>query len=404
MSIAWQNVSLGEICTTQYGLSVAASEDGTTPILGMRNLQEGRVVLEGLSRACVADSEIESCCLGVGDLLFNRTNSSDLVGKTALVEEPFSEKTVFASYLLRLRVDESFAIPGYVNHFLNSPESEKRLKNMATPGVSQFNINATSLRNHFRILLPSLAEQRRIVSVLDQWDSGIQQLSCLLNAKFGLKQGLMEQMLSGANRFRNFKDEWCSARLSDVTEECNERNRGRLGLESVMAVTKADGIVPMRERTVGASIDRYLVVQKNCFAYNPMRINIGSIARWQGDNDILVSPDYVVFRCKEETKDFPGLDSDFLDHFRRSKLWEKFVMATGNGSVRIRIYYSELSRLKLKLPSLAEQKKIAELLNAMDREIDLLRKQLDLLKLQKKGLMQKLLTGQVRVKLPKGAK
>ena len=66
-----------------------------------------------------------------------------------------------------------------------------------------------------------------------------------------------------------------------------------MGLESVMAVTKADGIVPMRERTIGASIDRYLVVQKNCFAYNPMRINIGSIARWQGEKDILVSPDYI---------------------------------------------------------------------------------------------------------------
>lgn len=256
----------------------------------------------------------------------------------------------------------------------------------------------------YPIVLPPLAEQTAIASVLATWDRGIRQLTDLISVKLRFKQGLMEHILIRANRFRNFKDEWHSVRLSDVTEECNERNRGRMGLESVMAVTKADGIVPMRERTVGASIDRYLVVQKNCFAYNPMRINIGSIARWQGDNDILVSPDYVVFRCKEESKDFPGLDSDFLDHFRRSKLWEKFVMATGNGSVRIRIYYSELSRLKLKLPSLAEQKKIAKLLNAMDREIDLLRKQLDLLKLQKKGLMQKLLTGQVRVKLPKGAK
>ena len=255
-----------------------------------------------------------------------------------------------------------------------------------------------------QVTLPSYEGQVPIASILSTWDRGIRQLSDMVAAKIRFKQGQMQKQFAGNLRFPEFNDRWHSVRLSDVTEECSERNRGRMGLESVMAVTKADGIVPMRERTIGASIDRYLVVQKNCFAYNPMRINIGSIARWQGDKDILVSPDYVVFRCKEESKNFPGLDSDFLDHFRRSKLWEKFVMATGNGSVRIRIYYSELSRLKLNLPSLAEQTKIAKLLNAMDREIELLRKQLDLLKLQKKGLMQKLLTGQVRVKLPKGAK
>lgn len=252
--------------------------------------------------------------------------------------------------------------------------------------------------------MPSYEGQIVIATVLSNWDRAIRQFSDLIAAKLHFKQGLLQKLLTGKLRFPEFDDQWHSVRLSDVTEECNERNRGRIGLESVMAVTKAEGIVPMRERTIGASIDRYLVVQNNCFAYNPMRINIGSIARWQGDNDILVSPDYVVFRCKNESKDVPGLDPEFLDHFRRSKLWAKFVMATGNGSVRIRIYYSELSRLKLKLPSLAEQKQIAKCLNAMEREIELLRKQLELLKLQKKGLMQKLLTGKVRVKLPKGAK
>ena len=143
---------------------------------------------------------------------------------------------------------------------------------MATPGVSQFNINPTALRKHFLIPLPPLDEQRAICDILDAWDRGIRQLADLIAAKVRFKQGLMQQLLTGKRRFNGFNDEWHSVHLKDVAEECEERNRGRLGTESVMAVTKADGIVPMRERTIAADINRYSVVQKDCFAYNPMRL------------------------------------------------------------------------------------------------------------------------------------
>jgi type I restriction enzyme S subunit len=82
---------------------------------------------------------------------------------------------------------------------------------------------------------------------------------------------------------------------------------------------------------------------------------------------------------------------------RRSGIWERFVTAAGNGSVRVRIYFSDLGHLKFKLPSLAEQRRIASFLNAADIEIELLRNQLEAIKQQKKGLMQKLLTGEIRL-------
>jgi type I restriction enzyme S subunit len=252
----------------------------------------------------------------------------------------------------------------------------------------------------FAFSLPPLPEQKAIASVVTTWDRGIRQLSDLIAAKLRFKQGLMQQLLTGRRRFKEFHDKWRTVHLKDVAEECEERNRGRLGTDSVMAVTKAEGIVPMRERTIAADIDRYSVVQKNYFAYNPMRLNIGSIARWSGDRDVLVSPDYVVFHCKKPTEGRPAIDTGFLDQYRRSSLWERYVTSSGNGSVRVRIYFSDLGGMKLDLPSMAEQRKIAAALNAADREIDLLRKELDALKTQKKGLMQKLLTGQVRVKVP----
>jgi type I restriction enzyme, S subunit len=248
-----------------------------------------------------------------------------------------------------------------------------------------------------RCYVPPLSEQKAIAAVHTTWDQGVRQLTDLIAAKVRFKQGLTQQLLSGSRRFEECQDGWSAVRLRDVVTECNERNRDRLGANDVMGVKKAEGIVPMRERTIGADVARYLVVQKNWFAYNPMRINIGSIARWQGDGNILVSPDYVVFRCNEANDQSPGIDPDYLDHLRRSGIWENFVTAAGNGSVRVRIYFDDLGGLKFKLPSLPEQQKIATFLNTVDREISLLRKQLETLKSQRKGLMQKLLTGQMRL-------
>jgi type I restriction enzyme S subunit len=246
-------------------------------------------------------------------------------------------------------------------------------------------------------MFPDPVVHDRIFEILRAWDRRIELGESALQRLTAHKQGLMQQLLTGRRRFREFvKHPWHDARLQDVTTECTERNSVGHAAEAVMAVTKAEGIVPMRERLIGANLDRYKLVRPNWFAYNPMRLNIGSIARWTGTSEVLVSPDYVVFRCNQEPD--LAIDPDYLDHLRRSDLWEQFVTAAGNGSVRVRIYYDDLARLRFKLPCLVEQRRIAEVLNAADREICLLERQLTLLREQKKGLMQKLLTGEVRVR------
>ena len=176
--------------------------------------------------------------------------------------------------------------------------------------------------------------------------------------------------------------------LADATTESTKRNGHRQAASQIMGVSKVEGIVPMEERIVAADTARYKFVRKDWFAYNPMRLNIGSIARWQGDNDILVSPDYVVFKCKGAGPH--RLDPAYLDHFRRSDAWEDFVSEKGDGSVRVRIYYKDLARLKLALPSFAEQQEIAECLDAADALIAAQGQKVEALKVHKKGLMQQL--------------
>lgn len=176
--------------------------------------------------------------------------------------------------------------------------------------------------------------------------------------------------------------------LADATTESSERNGSGLATAQIMGVSKVEGIVPMEERIVASDTARYKFVRKDWFAYNPMRLNIGSIARWQGDDDILVSPDYVVFKCKSGGPH--RLDPAYLDHFRRSDAWEDFVSEKGDGSVRVRIYYKDLARLRLALPSFPEQKKIADCLDSADELIAAQGRKVEALRAHKKGLMQQL--------------
>jgi len=240
--------------------------------------------------------------------------------------------------------------------------------------------------------LPPLPEQQKIAEILGKWDESLEKLGALIAAKLHRKQALKQQLLTGHRRLLGFTKPWSKVQLSDVAEECSERNRELLDRTRLYAVTKANGMVPMRENVQGKTINRCLLVEQDWFAYNPMRINIGSIARWEGESPVMVSPDYVVFRTNKS-----HLLSDYLNHLRRGSEWAYFVGAAGNGSVRVRIWFDDLGCFKFLLPPVDEQRAIADILDTADTELRLLRQQREALDQQKRGLMQQLLTGKVRV-------
>ena len=253
---------------------------------------------------------------------------------------------------------------------------------------------AWDMVSFFPFAFPPLPEQRKIAEILGTWDEALEKLDALIQAKERRKKALMQQLLTGKVRVKGFTEPWKTAQLCDLAENVADQNRGRMGTQSLYGVTKAAGVVPMREHVKGESFARCKRVETDWFAYNPMRINIGSIARYQGSVPVMVSGDYVVFRCNEER-----LLPAYLDHLRKSWMWESFVTRGGNGSVRIRIYFSDLGEFRFRRPPVEEQRVIAEILDTCDEELRLLRAERDALDQQKRGLMQRLLTGKVRVKL-----
>lgn len=240
--------------------------------------------------------------------------------------------------------------------------------------------------------VPPLPEQVRISEVLQTWDAAREKLTTIRDAKEQRLVGLRATLLFGDLRLNGQRRNWAPTRLGAVTHELTKRNGAKgLGRDFLMGVTKAEGVVPMREQTIAGDISRYKRLPPRAFAYNPMRINVGSIAMNEREDEVLVSPDYVVFACNAD-----GLDPDYLDHLRKTSWWAHYINSDGSGSVRQRTYYDDLAALKLPLPELDERKAIAAVLNTARADLAATEREIEAVTLQKRGLMQKLLTGEWR--------
>lgn len=162
MPESWEVVELGDMLSlAQYGMSVKGNPEGNYPILRMTNQVDGQIVGRNLQYVDISDTDYAKFKIERGDILFNRTNSLDLVGRTAIFD--IDGEFVFASYLIRLRTNDRQLDPFFLNCYFNTDEIQVRLKSIATRAISQSNISASRLKG-FQIPKPSLGEQEEIVA------------------------------------------------------------------------------------------------------------------------------------------------------------------------------------------------------------------------------------------------
>ena len=296
---------------------------------------------------------------------------------------------------------------GLFNEFLNFYFifNQKRIDYLAEE-AAQKNINLSTL-NSFHIPLPPLKEQEKIAEILTTWDEAITKQEELLRAKELQKKGLMQKLLSGEVRFGGFTDEWEEVRLGEIGE---------------FKTSSIDKIINENESLV--NLINYMDVYRNKHIDKNFRCSKTSLKEEQYEKVNLKKGD-ILFTPSSETPDDIGHSAVIIEdlpntvysyhlvRFRPKKSIDlkfsgyvfnnidilKEFAKRANGSTRFTLSIKDFNETKAKLPSLLEQHKIAEVLSLVDDEINLLKNELEELKLQKKALMQKLLTGEVRVKV-----
>jgi type I restriction enzyme S subunit len=366
-----------------------ASKDGPCLYITSKNIGFGRMDLSDVSYISQEEHDeiYRGCPVTFGDLLLTKDGAN--TGNAALnrIEEPFS----LLSSVALIRANERFTTNQYLLQFILSPRGQYYIKNeMAGQAITRLTLKKIG---GLVLPFPPLPEQRKIAAILSTWDEAIALTERLIAALQARKRGLMQRLLTGQVRFPGFDDEWREVRLGEVFKERKQRGYEHLPLLSVTddGITYRDSLD--RRDTSNADKSKYLHICPGDIGYNTMRM-------WQGRSALsslegIVSPAYTIL-IPQDT-----IDVRFMAYLFKypPMIYVFWRYSQGLVSDTLSLKYPNFARIRVTIPSVDEQQRIADFLVFCDQGIELNQSRLAHLKQQKKGLMQRLLTGQVRVRV-----
>lgn len=256
----------------------------------------------------------------------------------------------------------------------------------------------------FPFPLPPLPEQARIAEVLGTWDKAITNLQATITQKELRNKWLMQQLLTGKKRLKGFGGEWKEVRMKDVFDRVIRKNT--INNTNIVTISAQRGFVRQTDffnKNIASEItDNYFLVEKGEFCYNKSYSNgypWGATKRLNNYEKAVVTTLYICFKIKDLKKN----SGDFFEYFfERNSLdrgLTRIAHEGGRAHGLLNVTPNDFFELKITIPELEEQTAIANVLQTASNEVLILRKQLDKLREQKKGLMQVLLTGKKRLKI-----
>lgn len=387
----WQTKTIKDITTLIKDGTHGTHKDveNGIPLLSAKDISAGKVNVAPDSRV-ISKADFNAIharySLKDGDILLTIVGS---LGRVAIVTD-YANNYTFQRSVAILRFNNEVAT-SYAYYYLTSAVFQKELLKRESKGA-QGGVYLGDI-SKIKIHIPEKLEQERIVGVLEVWDEYIEKLEQKIALKEQLKKGLMQQLLTGKRRLPGFNDEWQEFRLHELTKSSSLRNRD-LFVDRVLSVTNKRGFVLPSDHfskvVASDNLSNYKIVKKGEFAYNPSRINVGSIDLLTSYDAGVLSPMYVVFKT---TKD---LDSEFLKYWLQTARAKANIENAGSGSVRQSVDFKDFGSMKIVIPSVEEQRSIVSALNVIRLQIEQITKLKDLVKLQKKYLLRNLITGAIR--------
>jgi type I restriction enzyme S subunit len=311
------------------------------------------------------------------------------VGKVAILKEDAATSQAFYNMIFDSNITRN-----YIYEYLKKMESNNEWLRYISTGT-QANLNAEKVKNLVISIPSNMAEQDAIGRFLIAMDNLITLHQRKCDKLISLKKSMLEKMfpkdgsLVPEIRFSGFNDVWEQRKFSDITYPAGEKNRENLPLESY-SITNESGFVPQNEKFENGGTMReadkrmYYIVSPNSFAYNPARINVGSIGYQNTAKNVIVSSLYEVFKTTED------VDDRLLWHWFKSHDFQKLIVQLQEGGVRLYFYYDKLCMGQVALPKIEEQRKIGQFLDSLDNLITLHQRELKKLQNLKKSMLEKM--------------
>ena len=378
----WKIKKLGEIGIFFKGKSVPKNKITDT---GFKCLTYGDLytkynfVIEGVKSFIDKETALISQEIRYGDICFAGSGETlEDIGKCATFID--DEIGYAGGDIIVFRTEQN---PIVMSYLLNSDIAKKQKFSMGQ-GHSVVHIYSSQLEM-LKLPLPPLKEQEKIAEILLTCDKAIRLTTQIITQLKQRNQGLAQQLLTGEKS--NYKT------IGKYIKEISNRN-SNLQVKKVLSVTNSKGFINQFEQfgreLASSDVSNYKIVSKGQFAYNPSRVNVGSIDLLQDSEIGILSPMYIVFETK---KDY--LSSKFLYYHLKSNSFLVRIPTYVQGSVRDTLSFKALSEMEFFIPNIEKQKKITKILDTAHQELKLYEQKLQLLQAQKKTLMQKLLTGEV---------
>jgi type I restriction enzyme, S subunit len=348
-----------------------------------------------IKKASVNDKNSKNFILHDGDILFARTGAT--VGKTYLYKED-DGKLVFAGFLIRFRPNNEQLIAEHLKYYTDTKLYWDWVKTISMRS-GQPGINASEYGS-LKLPLPPLPEQCAIADCLATWDKTIAATQKLISQKELRRKWLMQNLLMGKKRLKNFSGEWKIEILKDILITAGKpfapiKNElyQQIGIRS-----HTKGIF-YKEKVTGEELGnkRVFEIEPDCFVVNIVFAWEHAIAKTTTNElGMIASHRFPMYKPKDDI-----LTLDYLLYYFKSPRGKYLLgLASPGGAGRNKtLGKSEFMKLKIPVPSIREQIAIAQILQTADKEIELVQHKLDKLKEQKKGMMQQLLTGAKRLNI-----
>jgi type I restriction enzyme S subunit len=414
----WHIGSLEDVAEIQTGMSKSSARQGEfvrMPYLRVANVQDGHFDLSEIKEIDVPAESVERFRVRDGDVLMTEGGDFDKLGRGSVWRGQIKD-CVHQNHIFVVRPHADKLDARFLAYQTQGPHGRSYFRSCSKQSTNLASINSSQLRQ-FPVPLPPLPEQRKIADILTTWDEALSKLDDLIAAEELRKKALMQQLLTGRRRLRGFDQsksktacdrfgtypaDWKRVRLGEITNEIPTKNAEGTDLP-VLSCTKHRGLVLSQEyfgkRVYAEDTSGYRVVQRGEFAYATNHIEEGSIGYQNLCDAGLVSPIYTVFKTSE------AVDDSYLFRVLKSPLLIHFYQINTSASVDRRgsLRYDEFSRIHIWLPGKEEQTAIAQVFDTADQQLTLLRTQRTALDQQKRGLMQRLLTGKLRVRVPQAS-